>query len=676
MEPDGRFNRWSLGSRVVQHFSEPACGFAIRSQQPGRAPIASALQPPPQRVGQLAAFHFADDQMPGDYAALFPKIWRSFILPDMGLRLSCEAFSPVVAGDLDSASLPLALFRWQIENISDAPRDVALLGHWANMLGRFQTHEDRRSGGNSAGRSNRAYDDGDHFGVLFESAALDDPIAPGHGQWALLTRCDPSLRLGRVVMFDGLGDGADLWNDFLTTGRIGPDDRQWLADCGFSTDETGLPTAAISAGCNLAPGAQCQIDMALVWDQPAMCYALGDRHWRAYSDQWGRAGKAAAAIGAYGLKHQVCWSSAIDDWHGQIEQTLGPAPHQAGFALNELYLLVDGATHHATADRIPDDETGDKGGGKHFGLLECPDYPYYNTLDLYGYAGPALAACFPGLDHRVIEDYAATVALDDPRMRKAMNSDARFRIKKSGFLPHDMGAPGEAPFRILNGYALADSTRWKDLNSQFVLAVWRVGLRADDDFLRAQFPAVAMAIDHLAVFDRDGDGLIEHEGFPDQTFDNLPCWGRAAIAGGCGLRPSAPVCGSLPLRGKRRERRIGRAFWKRDARPLNACYGPAAIIALIAMDYRDALFLEQLFGPFLARKYGLGDIVPVDHARTALMHLYQHNFIEAGDGIGPVLLSGLPVEDKTGDHGDPDVQRHEVITGIAMSFAAQCRTYG
>ena len=57
--------------------------------------------------------------------------------------------------------------------------------------------------------------------------------------------------------------------------------------------------------------------------------------------------------------------------------------------------------------------------------------------------------------------------------------------------------------------------------------------------------------------------------------------------------------------------------------------------------FSDASFIEQLFGPFLARRLGLGDVVPETHARSALSEIYGRNYLDAGGGEGAVSLTGL-----------------------------------
>jgi len=43
--------------------------------------------------------------------------------------------------------------------------------------------------------------------------------------------------------------------------------------------------------------------------------------------------------------------------------------------------------------------------------------------------------------------------------------------ERSGALPHDLGAPADAPWILPNSYVWQDISTWKDLNSKSVLMV-------------------------------------------------------------------------------------------------------------------------------------------------------------------------------------------------------------
>ena len=106
--------------------------------------------------------------------------------------------------------------------------------------------------------------------------------------------------------------------------------------------------------------------------------------------------------------------------------------------------------------------------------------------------------------------------------------------KVAGSAPHDLGSPTEDPFVNVNQYNYQDVSNWRDLNSKYVLMIWRDYVWSgskDDEFLRYTWSAVKLAMEHLRQYDTDGDGLIENGGFPDQTYDNWVARGESAYSG-------------------------------------------------------------------------------------------------------------------------------------------------
>jgi len=103
--------------------------------------------------------------------------------------------------------------------------------------------------------------------------------------------------------------------------------------------------------------------------------------------------------------------------------------------------------------------------------------------------------------------------------------------KVLGAVPHDIGL--NDPWFEVNAYNFFDTDRWKDLNSKFVLQVYRdVVATGDKSFAQAVWPSVFIAMAYLDQFDNDGDGMIENGGFPDQTYDAWTVSGVSAYCGG------------------------------------------------------------------------------------------------------------------------------------------------
>lgn len=78
----------------------------------------------------------------------------------------------------------------------------------------------------------------------------------------------------------------------------------------------------------------------------------------------------------------------------------------------------------------------------------------------------------------------------------------------------------------MNSYPIHDVSEWRDLNTKFVLQVFRdyslMKNNADIDshqYICDMYDVCKIVMDKTLTFDTDSDGLIENSGIPDQTFD-------------------------------------------------------------------------------------------------------------------------------------------------------------
>ena len=63
-----------------------------------------------------------------------------------------------------------------------------------------------------------------------------------------------------------------------------------------------------------------------------------------------------------------------------------------------------------------------------------------------------------------------SVAMENATDRRRCNSKIR---KIKGAVPHDLGVPQEDPFMLPNQFSWQNTNDWKDLNSKFVLMIYR-----------------------------------------------------------------------------------------------------------------------------------------------------------------------------------------------------------
>lgn len=508
----GDFARWHL--RVGRHTFRPvpACQFSLFvGDANGRssAHVLSTLRP---ETGPTA-WTWDMPEGAGTYRALFPRAWTVLDWPALEVEVAGSQLSPILPGNSRESSYPVGVFEWRLRNPTDRPLSVGVMFSWQALT------EDASP---ARVATSRSWDDEDGTGVVLHNASEvgDDPA----GEFAIAVAHAENARASvrRRFAVDG---GADLWADFSADGVLS--DAEGLPADGVATG------AAVAIRFDLPPGGEASARFALAWDFPIMRFGAGTAWYRRYTRFYGRSGTNARKIARDGLRQHREWEAAIEEWQAPLLSDPARPDWYSMALLNELYVLVDGGTaweDGRVGGTQPADGEGD------FALLECPDYPYYNTYDVLFYSSWALVLLWPELERRVMRTLVGYVPLTDARGLVIRSTGNEVTRKRAGAVPHDAGGPDEDPWLQPNAYDYRDSTRWKDLNPKFVLQLWRDRVLLDDpELVRAAWPAVKQSLDYMLNFDTDGDGLPEHDGTADQTFDNWPMTGPSAYGGGLWL---------------------------------------------------------------------------------------------------------------------------------------------
>jgi non-lysosomal glucosylceramidase len=590
----------------------------------------------------------------GTYRALFPRAWLNYDLGDLPVRVTEEQLSPVLPGDDASASLPVGAFEYELENTAGRPIDVSVLLAWQDDLGEVL--------GATAPGAARTFTGGPAAGVAFEHPVDGTELG---GSFAIATGTGDGIDVTTMPSFDP-EDAGSLWSRFATTGRVGPaadtDPAMFPAKRG-----AGGMAGAVAARVTLAPGERRSLRFAIAWDLPVVEFGGGRRWRKRYTREWGTNGDGAPELAARAIDCLPVWRDAIEAWQAPILAAANRPDWYKAALFNELYFLVDGASFWPDGPVVPESAALV---AAELALLECIDYPFYDTLDVHFYAAFAISALWPRLEASISRAYAATVEIDDPALIRIEASGEMAIRKVAGALPHDLGGPREDPLVRVNHYAFQEVNSWKDLNPKFVLQAWRDRLFADDEasYLREVWPAVRRAMAHVAAFDRDGDGLPEHDGRPDQTYDTWPMTGPSAYGGSlwlAALRAAAALARAVgeedcaaawdadSIRGAAS---FGSRLWNGRSFDYDASGGPTS----------DSVMADQLVGQWYADVCGLGDLVPPEQVRSSLERIFELNVEDFGDGLIGAVNGMRP--DGTVDRSSE--QSQEVWVGTTYALAA------
>ncbi|MFC6487467.1 GH116 family glycosyl hydrolase [Nitratireductor sp. GCM10026969] len=620
-------------------------------------------------------------------AILYPLVVETYDDPALPFVLTLEYFSPLLPGDEAVSALPVTLFSAHIEPRGMEALEVAVGFCWPNLLGWSlpPMTPARREGTlwpnqSHAGQVHRDAREADgRLGVVQTRETLDADTAPpgevalvaeGAG-WELsraltfkadqnaLGRSDSTQRYTIAHMEAAFADGSG-WEGY---------DQSWSA-------HWHEPLAGAIGGRILVKGeAPAPIHFALAMDVPVVRFGMGRRWWRAYTDSVGRRGTNGYRLAAQALDARGDWLERIGAWQDSL---LGSNRELAPAAINQLGFLTGGGTAYL-AEALDKPERNGFRGQSHFGLLEGFDsgYYYYNTLDLWAYAAPALSLTYPRLAESVFQDFIDTIAMTDERRRIVYRTETMEPMLARGKLPHDLGSPPEDPFVRLNGYVMRDDPNlWKDHNPAFIVAFSLhrhiMGQPVEAEAYAALCEAAAFTI----AQDIHGEGAPRHSDFGDSTWDNLDMRGHSTYATGLCLAAWAVMERLATEQGDIEGERRYAELRARAAETLQTLWTGTFYRTNSDGKYRNATQADSLFGPWQALLMGIDDLVPPDKARVHLMQVFETNFLAFEDGrFGPLLVAEPGLAGYEGDGGE-ELQVNEVLVGSGYVLAGCLRDWG
>ncbi|MEG3880810.1 GH116 family glycosyl hydrolase [Microcoleus sp. herbarium7] len=707
----GDFNLWHIDGGEHIYRNLPACQFSV-FEESGGTKQAFALCTEPPTDGSLSSWKWypsegssaADSvtdvtdknqkkELPssGSYQALYPRSW--FVYENVfQAELSCEQFSPILPDNYQESSYPVAMFEWVAHNPTDAPITLSIMLTWENIVGWFTNavppqpplteggyggvpvkvrddgspaYDYQPRWGESGGNMNLLVEDFHRIGCVMTRLTASEEAGEGDGQLAIATVTNPAVEVFYQTRWNPAGNGEDVWRNFSGDGCLLDDKDETAAAPGERS------ACAIAVRFTVRPGKTRKIPFILAWDFPVTEFAPGVCYYRRYTDFFGRNGKNAWPIIRTAMKHSDTWRESIEAWQKPIlsREDLTDSFKMALF--NELYILTDGGTLWSAAD-----ERDPKG---QFGVLECIDYRWYESLDVRLYGSFALLTLWPELEKSVMLAFARAISAGDDTPRIVGWNQASAIRKAVGATPHDLGAPNEHPWEKTNYTSYQDCNLWKDLPCDFVLQVYRDFLLTggtDFEFLQECWPAIVEALAYLKTFDEDGDGIPENSGAPDQTFDDWQMRGISAYCGGLWLAAleSAIAIGEIledaaPEIIPNPQAKIALYHsWLEQARPnYQEKLWNGQYYRLDSESNSEVVMADQLCGQFYAKLLGLPDIVPPECAASALETVYESCFLKFNDGefgaANGVMLNGAP-ENPNATHP------LEVWTGINFGLAA------
>ncbi|KAK4433598.1 Non-lysosomal glucosylceramidase [Sesamum alatum] len=720
----GEFQRFQLFPRICEDAPILANQFSVFVSRPNGGTSSTVLcstSPSIREENKGAGIDSWDWNLDGEkctYHALFPRAWTVYDgVPDPEISIVCRQISPFIPHNYKESSFPVAVFTFTLFNSGKTCADATLLFTWANSVGGVS--------GSTGNHLNEKImmQEGVHSVILHHKTSNGRPpvtfaIAAQETDEVHVSECPCFLVSGTSEIMTA----NEMWKqikEHRSFDRLKHDENQLPSEAGSSIG------AAIAASVNIPAASSRTITFSVAWDCPEIRFSSGKAYHRRYTKFYGINGDAAARIACDAILEHAKWEHQIEEWQRPVLEDRRLPEWYPITLFNELYYLNAGSTiwtdgslpmqnistigeqKFSLSNHIIDSDTtlgsahqndtsmqilermqtvlervnspvtsnsafgpcllhnGEENVGQ-FLYLEGIEYHMWNTYDVHFYSSFALLMLFPKLELNIQRDFAMAVMMHDPRKMKVMSDGTWVPRKALGAVPHDIGL--NDPWFEVNAYNFYDTDRWKDLNSKFVLQVYRdMVATGDKTFAKAVWPAVFIAIAYMDQFDKDGDGIIENEGFPDQTYDVWTVTGVSTYCGGLWVAAlQAASAMAREIGDDSSADYLWLKFEKAKAAYDKLWNGSYFNYDSSAAKTSTSIQADQLAGQWYARACGLSPIADEEKVRSALEKIYDFNVMKIKGGTRGAVNGMQP----NGEVDFSALQSREIWPGVTYSVAA------
>ena len=661
LDQNARLCDFELFNVPNKGFRNPYTFFAVRTESLDGDVCAKALESklaPPFDSGygskecdMSGLPRFRRSEMNGNYP------FANFKLTDkkMPIEAELEAFTPFIPLETDDSSLPAAVLRYSIKNITEQVLTVSVAGSMSNLCGLIEEKEKDcwyrpRYDAESV---NRYVERKECRGIHFTNDSKTETDLD-YFEMALLTTEEKQGVSYLDYWHEGFWwDGIqDFWNDFtadgaLTSGRKLRGEGHILQNRGI----TFIPIASLCVKKELAAGETARFEFILSWYRPNrvrdwMQNTLVSEQHPIIRNYYAKFGKPLESA-----KYLINNLQRLEDMSRRFANALagGKMPEYVLDAVSTTLTVI----RSCTCFRVED--------GTFFAWEGCFDNE---------------ASCPGNCTH--VWNYTQGLAFLFPELERSMrrteflfetNDDGHMNFRAGSYL----GMPTNETPPAADGQLGTIIRLYRD---------WK--LCGDDEFLKQMWPKAKLALEYAFTYwDTDGDGVMD--GTQHNTYD-IEFYGVSSMLNSifyAALRAGEEITAYLcDLDSSHRYAEIReKGSRKLDELTFNGEFYEQKIddVNKYKYQYGKGCLTDQLLGQQMAHVSKLGYILDREHVKSAVRAIAKYNFREDfSDHFNParvyalnqnsgLLLCSWP---NGGRPEIPMVYGDEVWTGIEYQVAS------
>lgn len=618
---------WTPGFKLVEPTIANAPFFAMYFQEEGEKEGEMRLL-----EGPIAKSKYYGDWGSDVYNAGFPRFEEAefntaypmaqiqFKHPNVPITVRLEAFNPMIPGDLDNSSLPVAVLRYVIKNPTNKDYTVSVCGMIPNFIGTdgWDGKPDRNE--------NRYQEESDLKGLFMYSNGVDSSSV----NWGNISLTTPSesivthrtswAKLGWNWTFrefiDDFTEDGELTNYGYSTKDSSYQATDIMEDLLQNKQRYDLatPPATLAVKETIKPGEEKSFVFFITWHFP------NRRGWDMGMDRYSGLGTSEIVGNYYTTKQKDSWEVAkyVADEFPKLESKTLQFVNL--FCKSDLPDVIKEAALFNTANLRSQTVFRTKDG-----------YPFgwEGTGSVAGTrlgggrsAGWGFGTCFH------VWNYESTIPfLFRDLAMKFREVEFLHATHDDGAMSHRVGLPLDEKAKIFKGWA-ADGQMGTIIK---VYREWQ--LTGDDEKLEEFWPYIKKALSFAwtGIWDTDKDGVME--GSQHNTMDieyhgpnpQMAGWYLGALRAGeemanyLGDHAFEKECKNLYLQGRK---------WV-DENLFNGEYYEQIIPEehdRVAQLGKGCL-VDQLVGQYLSHTAGLGYVLDQDNVATTLKSIMKYNYV-------------------------------------------------
>ena len=527
----------------------------------------------------------------------------------MPVKVRIKGFNPLIPGDTDASSLPLAVLSYEVTNTSGEKVDVSVCGSIRNFIGKDGRENYINVYGYSipvGAKDNRNEYREDSAtglkGLYFYSEGVDTRH-PAWGNFSLVTDSDQEVSY-RTFSVDNAWSNAILnfWDDFSDDGRISNPSASVRHSVGGDQD----PMGSLAVKSTLAPGETRTFNFYITWNFPNRIawawdnYIAGNYYSGKFPDSWKSAGTIIPALPEYESRTLAFVNALLDSSYPE--------------AIKEAALYNLNVLRSQTVFRISD--------GHMMG--------WEGVMDRYG-------ACIGSCTH--VWNYETATAFLFPELARTMR-DVEFNLAL-----HEDGAMAfrtELPFDTGQNRDTA-----ADGQLGCIMKLYREWqLCGDNGFLASYWEQCKRALSYAWVkggWDANQDGIME--GSQHNTMDvnyfgpngQMTFWYMGALRAAEEMaiamkdREFAGKCRGIFEKASAYADNVlfnGEYYEQKITDPNTFEFLPEDSDMIPAFQLGKACLVDQLVGQYMAHICGLGYLADKNRIHKALESVMKYNYHE------------------------------------------------